>query len=66
MEQLLETSELKTRLCHRFAIKVPWKQPEYAALLNKVFIFNVILISLTKYFGKHEIFLQYITASMKI
>ena len=52
MEQLLETSELKTRMCHR--------------LVNKVFIFSVILRYLTKCFFKYEIFLEYIVANMKV
>ena len=45
MEQLLETGELKTRMCHRLVIKwkskikVPCKERQYASLLSKVFTF---------------------------
>ena len=46
-------------------MKVPCKQPQYASLLDKVFIFSVILLYLTKYFCKSEIFLEYIVANMK-
>ena len=35
-------------------------------LLNKVFIFSVILLYLAKYFCKHEMLLQYITVNMKV
>ena len=72
MEQLLKTSELKTRVRHRNVIKMkfknqfPCKQPQYTSLLNKVFLFSVILFYLTKYFCKHEIFLQCIVANMKV
>ena len=72
MEHLLEASELKTRMCHRlviemkFKIKVPCKQPQYASLLNKVLIFSVFFLYLTKCFFKHEIFLEYIVANMKL
>ena len=47
-------------------MRVPCKQPQYASLLNKVFIFSVILLHLGKYFCKHETFLQYITANIKV
>ena len=72
MKQLLETSELKTRVCHRLIIKmnsrnyVSCKQPQYASLLNTVIIFELILLYLTKCFCKHEIFLEYIVAIMKV
>ena len=72
MEQFLEKSELKTRLCHRLVmkmkskIKVLCKQLQHALLLNKVLIFSVILLYLTKYFCKNEIFVKYIVANMKI
>ena len=46
-------------------MKVPCKRPQYALLMNKVFIFSVILLYLTNYFCKHETFLQYIFANMK-
>ena len=72
-EQLLETSKLKTRLCHRLVIKnnsklklLGNKQPQYASLLNKVFVFSVTLLDLGKYFCKRETFLQYIIANMKV
>ena len=41
-------------------------QPQYTALLNKVFIFSLIFLYLAKYFWKHETFLQYIIANMKV
>ena len=73
MEQLLETSKLKTRLCHRLVIKnnsklklLGNKQPQYASLLNKVFVFSVTLLDLGKYFCKRETFLQYIIVNMKV
>ena len=62
MKQLLETSESKTKLCHRLVIKMKCKQPQYVSLLNKVFIFSVILLHLAKYFCKR----QYIIANMKV
>ena len=72
MEQLLEKSELKTRLCHRLVMKmkfkkqVPCKQLQHTSMLNKLFMFRIILLYLTKYFCKHEIFLQFIMANMKV
>ena len=61
MEQLLETSELKIRLCHRRVInrsfKFPYKETQYASLLNKVFFFSVILLQFVKYFCYYEFFL---------
>ena len=68
MELLLETSELKTNCAidlqskSNLKIKVFWKQPQYAVLLNKVSIFSVILLYLAKYFCKHELPLKYIIA----
>ena len=47
-------------------IRVPWKQPQYATLLDKVSSFSVILLYLAKYFCKHKIVLQYITANMEV
>ena len=74
MKQLLETSELKANVsqtCNKneiqkLSLKVTCKQPQYPSLLSKVFIFSVILRYLTKYFCKHEIFLEYIVANMKV
>ena len=72
MEQLLETSELKIRLCDRLVIKMKFKNQSSlqtspsASLLNKGFIFSVILLYLGKYFCKHQILLQYIIANMKV
>ena len=72
MEQLLETSDLKTGMCHRLVIKIKFinqsslQKPQYALLLNNVFIFSVLLLYLTKYFYKHEAFLEYIVANMKV
>ena len=72
MEQLLEKSELKTRLCHRLVIKMKFKSQsslqttQYVSLLNKVFAFSVILLYLKKPFCKHEIFWQYIVANIEV
>ena len=61
MEQLLETSESKTKLRHRLAIKMSFRSI-YAAQSNKVFIFSVIW---QKHFCKHEILLQYIIVNKR-
>ena len=64
MEQLLETNESKTRMSHvlvknwNLKVKVFCKQHQNATLMNKVFIFSAILLHLTKYFCKLEIFLN--------
>ena len=72
MEKLLETSELKTSLCHRNVIKMKFKNQSSVQTTPIHFTvelsvhFYWILFYLTKYFCKHEIFLQYIIANMKL
>ena len=44
MEQLLETSELETKLCHRFAIKIKLKNKSSLLLLLEILDNMVITI----------------------
>ena len=73
MEQLLETGKIKTDCVSQTynqneiqKLQFLANKPQYASLLSKVFIFSVILLYLTKYFYKNEIFLEYTITNMKV